>query len=399
MRTLLAAPSLMLALSAMPLMSQSAPAGAPVPRPRAWKVSSRFDVGAEYDDNVYLLPASKKDNVSSPSTADQQSGRWDLMESPTDVVGTARAAVTFEHDGLGGRTLAIAPAVTYEFFAQNAERRNVAASFSLAQDLRRDGRFRFRASYLPSYYQRNYLADATDANADGTITSGERVYARGDYREFGVEADYRLRLAKSRRSRPFGAFLDLGLGYADRAYDAPFAARDSRGPTAALRLELSPRRGVDFETSYDVAFLSSPVTSQVILLDEPAFGVDLNGNGNATDLNARAVRAVDRSRTEHVVAEAARFDIGRRTGLELAVSYRFRNFSSGEPFDVANNGRRDQRLQFGAELTRRVAKDVRLVSGVRYGSQRLNRRTDLGAEGAVDDYTKLQAHIGVRLTP
>lgn len=399
MRALLLTPSVLLVLSATSLASQGAPTGAPVPKSRTWKVSTRLDANAEYDDNVFLLPASRKDNVASPSAAELQSGRWDLMESFADVVGTVRASAAFTRDGLGGRDLSFAPAVGYEYFAQNAERRNVSVSLAVAQDLRRDGRVRLRAGYVPSYYSRNYLSDAVDANVDGSISQDERRYARGDYREFGVELDYRLRLAKSRRSRPFGAFLDFGVGYADRAYDAPFAARDFSGPTAAVRLELSPRRGVEFETSYEAAFLSSPVTDQVILLDEPTFGEDLNGNGNATDLSARAVRAVDRSRTEHVVAQTARFELGRRTDLELLVRYRFRDFTSGEPYDVANNGRRDQRLQLGAELTRRIAKDLRLVSAVRYGSQRLNRRTDLGAEGAVDDYTQFQARVGLRLTP
>jgi hypothetical protein len=156
---------------------------------------------------------------------------------------------------------------------------------------------------------------------------------------------------------------------------------------------------MEFETSYTGAFLASPVTAQVILLDEPAFGEDLNGNGNATDLSARAVRTVDRSRTEHAVAEVARFAVGRRSDLELAVEYRLRAFSSDEPYDVANNGRRDRRLQIGAGFSRRVAKDLRLVTEVRHGAQRLNRRTDLGAEGAVDDYSKLQARLGLRYSP
>lgn len=398
MRAMLAGPTMVLVLSAMPLGAQVAPVGAPVPKPRTWKLSTRFDVAAEFDDNVYLLPASKLDDVAAPSAAEGVSRRYDLMESASDVIGSLRASAAFERDGLGGRDLRIAPAVAYEYFAQNAERRNVSVALAVSQDLRRDGRVRLRAGYLPSYYARNYLADAVDTDADGSIAADERRYARGDYGEVGIELDYRLRLAKSKRARPFGAFLDLGVGYADRRYDAPFRARDYGGPTAAVRLELSPSRGVEFETSYEAAFLGSPVMDQVILLDEPAFGEDLNGNGNATDLNARAVRSVDRSRTEHVIGQSARFGLGRRTDLELRALYRIRDFTSSEPYDVANNGRRDQRLQLGAEFARRVAKDLRLVSGIRYGSQRLNRRTDLGAEGAVDDYTKLQAHVGLRLT-
>lgn len=367
--------------------------------PRSWTISGRFDVAAEYDGNVFLLPTNRTGNLSSPSAASVLSGRYDLMRSSTDLIGTARATVEFERDGFDDRPFTLAPALGYEFFAQNAERRNLSASLTVSQDLRRDGRLRLRAGYQPSYFARNYLADAVDADADGSIASDERQYARGDYREFDVEMDYRLRLVKSRRSRPFGAFLDVAVGYEDRTFDAPFAARDFGGPTAALRLELSPRRSIGFETSYDVAFLSSPVTPQVILLDEPTFGEDFNANGNSSDLNARAVQNVDRSRTEHVIAQVARFDVGDASDLELRVAYRIREFTSSEPYDVANNGRRDRRLQLGAEYRRRLTKDVRLISGIRYGTQQLNRRTDLGADGAVDDYTKLQVDLGLRLTP
>ena len=397
MRSLHAVPTLLLALTTLPLSAQGGASRGTAPRP--WTVGPRFEIAAELDDNVFLLPTNRKDRPSSPSTADQQNGRYDLMRSSSDMIGTARAEVEFARAGLRGRQFAITPGVDYEFFAQNAERRNLSASLTLSQDLRRDGRVRLRAGYQPGFFARNYLTDAVDADADGSITADERRYARGDYREFGVEADYRLRLVRSRRSRPFGAFLGLAIGYRDRAFDAPFAGRDFGGPTAGLRLDLSPSRGVEFRTGYDVALLSGPVTLQVILLDEPVFGEDLNGNGNATDLNARAERTVDRSRSEHVITQLARFDIGRRSDLELRVAYRIREFSSREPYDAANNGRRDQRLQVGAEFRRRLAKDVRLISGLRYGTQRLNRRTDLGAEGAVDDYTKLQAHIGLRLTP
>ena len=80
------------------------------------------------------------------------------------------------------------------------------------------------------------------------------------------------------------------------------------------------------------------------------------------------------------------------------VEYRWRRFSSNEPYDAANHGRRDQRLQVGVDLERRLRRGVRLLAGVRYGSQGLDRRTDLGAEGAVDDYTKLQARLGLRVT-
>lgn len=399
MRLSLAVPALLLLLAVAPVAAQGNVDGGTARQPSPWKITGRLEAGAEYDDNVFLLPSNKRDNVRVPSPAARMSGRYDLMPSYSDVIGLVRANVALEGDGYRGRSLSVASGVSYEFFAMNAARRNTALSLGVAQELRRDGRLRLRADYRPQYFARNYLADAVDTDLNGSITPDERRYQRGDHSELGVELDYRHRLKKSRRNEPFEAFLHLGLGYADGSYDAPFSARDFSGPTGSVRFQLSPRRGIEFETSYDVAFLASPVSNQLILLNEQAFGEDFNGNGNATDLRARAVRTVDRSRREHMVSEAVRLKFSRRSELELLVRYRFRTFTSAEPYDVANNGRRDQRLQAGAELTRRVSDRVRFVSALRYGFQTLNRRTDLGAEGAVDDYTKLQAQFGLRFVP
>jgi hypothetical protein len=389
-----------LLLVATPLLSQGPPSTtAPAAPGRVWALTARLEARAEVDDNVFLLPPDQLARVGAPTPAEQRSGRYDLMASPSDVISTLRAGLRLTRPGLGGRELIIAPEATYEHYASNAERRNLLVSLLVEQDLRRGGRLRFRSEYLPSYYSRNYLVDAIDANGNGRISAAERVYARGDYGEFFAELDYRLRLKQSQRDRPLAAFLLLGLGYADQTYEAPFTARDARGPTGRVRVDLSPRRGLEFATSYEAALLGSPITRQVILVDEPAFGQDLNGDGDATDSDVRVEEAVDRSRLEHLLRQTVTLALGARTELEVEARVRLRRFASDQPFDVANNGRRDQRVQLGAALSRRIAPDLRLLAGVRYGTQRLNRRTDLGAEGAVDDYRRLQAHLGLRYTP
>lgn len=387
-----------LAFAASTLRAQLVPAAAPPKPAKTWKFDPRLQIVTEYNDNIYLLPANKLDDPGAPSAADLASGRYSGMEAAADLITSLNASLAMQGSGLGGRDFTITPAFGYEFYARNGERSNASVGLALEQMLRREGRMRLRAGYQPGYFSRNYLADARDVNANGTITADERVYARGEYHESELQADYRLRLAKSTRSHPFGAWLTVGAGYASRAYDAPFSARDFTGPTAVARLQFDLANGLELTTSYDLAVLGSDVTSQVILLDEPVYGEDLNGNGNASDLSARAVRTVDRSRTEHVIGESARFGVGKDTDVELSVDYRMRRFGSDEPYDVANNGRKDHRLQFGADLTHKFSKGVRMFSGASYGTQGLNRRTDLGAEGAVDDYTKLRAHFGVRLS-
>lgn len=399
MRIIRAVPAVAFAFAALTsrAAAQADSTAAPSPRRAAVKFTPRLDVGLEYDNNVFLLPANKRDDPGAPSAAELLSGRYVSMESASDLIAAVSATAMLEFDGLRGRDLILSPTLGYERYLQNADRSNLTLQFTLEQALRRDGRVRLRARFQPSYFARNYLSDAVDGNADGTITADERRYSRGEYGESEVQADYRIRLAKSSKAEPFGAFLILGAGFTDRAYDAPLAARDFSGPFGSARVQLDPSRRVELVTSYDIAMLASPVSAQVILLDEPVFGEDLNGNANATDLNARAVRTVDRSRTEHALGQTARVEATKDTDVEVSIEYRWRNFTSEEPYDVANNGRRDRRGQYGVEVLHRVSKAIRMNVGARYSSQHLNRRTDLGGEGAVDDYTKLQAHLGFRI--
>ena len=378
--------------------AQSAPTPPPAPQDKPWKFAPRLVIGAESDDNVFLLPPIKRADPAAPSLAELISGRYTGMESAADLITTVDATLAVRGAGLGGWDLTVTPEVTYESYARNGERSNAAFGVSIEQLLRREGRVRVRAQLQPSYFSRNYLADAVDANLDGSIQPAERVYARGEYSESALQIDYRRRLAKASSSHPFGAWLLVGVGFADRTYDAPFSARDFSGVTGTARLQFDLAHGVELATSYDFALLGSPRTTQVILLDEPVYGQDLNGNATATDLNARAVGAVDRSRVEQAIGEAARFNFTKATDLELTVEYRWRAFTSNEPYDVANNGRRDHRMQLGVETSHRVNGIVRLFAGGVYGKQNLNRRVDLGAEGAVDDYSKLQLHAGLRLT-
>lgn len=379
--------------------AQSAPSTrAAAKEGKPWKFSSRFDLGAEYDNNVFLLSASKKDNPGDPSSADVASGRYADMTNSSDVITTIVATFEAEGSGLAGRNITLAPSVSYDWYGRNSARSNATIGINVSQAMPHDGRLRLRGRLQPSYFARNYLIDAVDGDASGSITAEERVYARGEYRDTDVQLDYRHRLAKATKNHPFGAFLVVGGGFADRSNDAPFGARDLSGATGTARLQFDIGRRVELETMYDLGVLGSSRSRQVVLVDETAFGEDLNGNGSFVDPDVRVTATVDRSRTEHVVGQRIGFEAGKDTDVDLTVDYRWRRFSSDERYDVANNGRRDRRGRYGMELTHRFTRAVRGVAGGRYSSQTLNRRTDLGGESEIDDYSKFVAHLGVRIS-
>lgn len=388
-------------LPAMLLLLASSAAGAqaaPDSTKRPWTFGGRVRVAMERDDNVFRLSEAQLVDLAYPSSAQLTSGRYALMESGADNILVTRLEGVIEGPGLTGRPVRIIPALTFERYGTNVERSNVALGLEVEQDLRRGRQLQFRADYIPQYFQRNYLADAVDLNSDLSIQGAERVYRRGDYREFAMRADYQHRLLDSKRNQPLRVYGIVGLGWSDRAFDAPFSARDHAGPTVRARLRVEPRRTVTLLTTYDLALLSSPVRNQVVLIDEILLGEDLNGNASTTDENVRVVSPVDRSRTEHELSQQATVVLSDRLEVSGVLSYRWRRFSSQERLDIANRDRTDRRLEYGATAEYRLRRGLRLFGGVSFGEQRLNQLEDLGGEGTVDDFRRTQTHLGVRIS-
>lgn len=361
----------------------------------AWQISPVASVNSESDNNVFRLSPTRKDDVASPSAGDLASGRFAQMGSASDVIVTMTGGLQASGPGFFGRTMTVTPLLDYERYVWNAQRSNVTLGASVVQSLPHEGRMRAHARLRPSYFVKNYLSDAVDRNGDGSIAAAERMYTPGEYREGEIGFDYRHRLADASRRRPFGAWLLARVGYMDRAFDAPHVGRDLNGPSAGATLRLELGRDVVAEGSYDIESLTGLPSSQVLLLDEPRFGQDFNRNGRVADTNVRVVATVDPSRTAQTFGGALRFELGG--GKDLAVHYdrRWRTYTSMQPLDATYNGRRDWRDRFGAELSARLSREVRLKLGGGYATQRLNRESDLGGIGEIDDYSKFQAHIGL----
>lgn len=361
---------------------------------KGWRATPSVRVETEFDDNVFLLSPGKRSQLEVPADA-PSSGRYAGMQSASDLITTMQAMLGAKGPGLLGRTLELSAGARYELYARNADRRNVSLRVAAEQSLPQGKRLRLSASVTPRYFAKNYLADAIDRDLDGDISPDERVYAAGRYDDVTVGLDYRFRLAKSTRSRPFGATLQPSVGYYARTYEAPFSGRDVSGPTAGLTLamDLSKRAGLDVE--YGFASLLATPARQIMILDELAFDRDFNGNGTSDDAFARAVEMADRSRVEHAIAASFRYELSARADLELEAEHRTRSFRSAQPFDVANNGRSDARNTVGAELSIKLARSVRFVAGGEMASQRINRVNDPGSTGEIADYDKRRTRAGL----
>ncbi|MDH5643460.1 MAG: hypothetical protein OEY63_04585 [Gemmatimonadota bacterium] len=345
----------------------------------------RFGFGAEFDSNIFLLGRSASKTLSNGTLS---GGRFDSMSSPGDIAGTFFAELDFKTNGIGGKNIHILPSIEVYRPTNNAARRNIELGLDLEQNLPKDGRFRIRSRLTPEYFSKNYLVGATDSNGDGMIQPTETSYSPGNVSNNSFGADLRLRLAKSRRSSPFGAFVTFGAGYASKNYGAPFQERNRTGITAELDLDFELRDGVELDFGYEFESQNSSPWQQVLVLDEPKVGSDLNGDGDSQDLDVRHVAQIDRSRNVHsfkVVFEQGNFRIGG--------ARRIRSYTTQDAADFGHNGRRDTRTVIETAMTVRTGGTMRINLNAGWERQTNNKPLELGSVGESNDYSKIYAGV------
>lgn len=380
-------------LFSAPLFAQK-PARGPAPKSdKAYEIKPWAGIRGEFDNNVFLLSSSRRADLDGGAGADP-SGRFQNMNQAMDFIVEAEAGVRLKSSGMAGKDLVIAPELRYERYLRNSERSNLTGVLEVAQDFPRASRLRGRIAYTPEFFARNYLSDAVDANRDGGIASNERRYSSGKYRELDADADYRFRLRKAAKA---GTEIRAGasLGYYTRSYVAPFANRDISGPTAGLEIGFERRRSALF-VGYDFEALSGASGNEILILDETAYRRDLNGNGRSTDISARTVQQVDRSRNEHSATVSLKLDPPGAADALVAFEHRLRVFSSSQPFDAAHLGRRDRRNEITGELGFKMGGGLRFLMGGRIAKQTTNRAGDPGASGETDDFVRARAFAGLR---
>lgn len=355
-----------------------------------------FSLTGEYDNNVFLLSSSRGDAVNSPSSADVASRRYADMKQAEDIIARVAGGISLRTSGLGGRDLTLLPTLEYNNYTRNAERSFFTAALVLQQALAHSARLRLSAAYTPNYFAKNYLARVVDSNSDGSISPAERRYESGRYSESEYDVGYRFRIRKGTRKSPLAARMEVGGGYYSRSYDAPFQSRDLRGPTVSTALDFEPSRSLGFGLAYKLAKLSADPAREVLILDEPAVGADLNGNRRSTDLSVGTEQIVDRSRTEHEARANAQMNMTGRTAIRLIYGLRLRNYTSRQQFDLGHRDRRDIRNEVGGELLAKVTQSLRFTGGARYSIQRSDRSLASDPSGDNEDYSRLRAYAGIR---
>jgi hypothetical protein len=359
----------------------------PVKARSTWNAAVKVEAKAWYDTNTFLLSDRQKTRLQSANPDDQISGRFTEMNSVSDYVFRPSAQFLAEGPGIAGRKMLLEAGAHYDLYALNPRRRHFSLDFAVEQSTSRNGRMRVKFEYMPSYFYRNYLADAT--NSTSSVLPSERVYKPDVYSEWDITADYRYRLGD-------GKVALLGrAGYLQRHDRAPFVGHDRNAPHfgGGVNFDLTPWWRVD--GNYDFVLVDSPHVQEVMILNEPDFNVDFNNDGNTSDMSIRTVQFVDRRHHEQFFRASTKLGIREKSYLDIGYERRHRNFLSKEPFDIFHNGRTDNRDTMHIAFVSHFGQSLQFTTGYNYSFENSNLPSDPGVTGEVNNYNRGVGYAGL----
>lgn len=330
----------------------------------------------EASSNVFELSPGHIRDLNAHDPRDAQSGRFRDMPSVDDLIySVSLEAGLQKRKGLGGRPVLLNAIAGYSRYSKNPRKSHFEFRGSIEQACFEGGTLRLRSSYVPSYFFKNYLADATDMTF--FVTRDERVYQAGVYREWGLALDYEQRIAlsegsKSRGRRPRGFWVAGGLSGERRvkAFNDPFPGRDESAWQCGATAELGHGRKGSLGAGIFRRWVQSPVTPEVMILNEPDFQADFNGDGDTIDRNLRTVQNADRSHLADRVAAWAEARPLKILGISLKYEHLWKSFSSAQPYDMLYRSRSDNEDAVKALADCLLASGLHLWLDYKYSRQR-----------------------------
>ncbi len=348
-----------------------------------WQLSWAARIDLDYNSNIWLLDGDDGDRLLDDLSADQISGRFDGMESIEDWI--VNPSIRFAAKGPSpfGRKLDVHAELEVQQYAVNGERSYLRARLGADQSVGKDGKLELDLSLIPDYFHKNYLVDATDFT--GSNSASERIYDSAHYLEFELGLKYRHTLVQGGEVELDGV---VSIGLRARQHDSTFAGRNEFGLPLELGVRAKAWKRVKAKLAFQFEPIDSPVKGEVLLLDEPAFAADLNGDGDMTDTNARTVQSVDRSRRETSLVFGVEVDVIETVAVALALTRTWKDWSSGEAFDVSHRDRSDVQDKIEFVVKVQFSKQWEGRIGVERTVQGTDRPADPGASGETSDYQR-----------
>lgn len=365
----------------------------------AWRWRTDADLTLEYNDNVLGLNQSGRDRVRTQASADQLNGRLNGLDSVDDFGVISEIEFQASRESDCGRTK-ISPRFAYTQYIENSQLSFPELGLQLEQSLCDAGALKFDLEASIGVAKRNYLAGTVGT---GEITDAERIYRRGRFDDWELNVGYEHRLWRHKKSRRKNFALaevtgEVEFEYGQRIYrNGSFANRDLDVWGVGLGLESDLGKWIDLGVSYRFARVDAPGRSEVLILDEPDVGSDLNGDFDALDSNIRTVASVDRSRNEHRFGADLDLRLHKRVRAWLSYDYAMFDYLSDRRLDLSFRDRRDAINRVGAGVRWRLTKIFAITLEGIYSDRAVNRSASLDEdEDGQKERTIVRIGIGAR---
>ncbi len=356
-----------------------------------WEVQWKAKVDVEREDNIFHLSTNKILKLERSDSMVQLSGRYDNMNSVDDFILPVSLEFNSSRDeGLFGLPFSMQAGIEYQGYVKNPKRSHFVFDVAFLQDVSKKGRIRIRSEYIPSYFWKNYLADATDLT--GNVNSAERVYKPGVYSEWGISVDYRHHFGGWLHSLDGG----LLLQYSTRSYDDPFPGRNRDVLLAGIGFDYDLAKWWNIEVGFEYESTKSPVTPEVMILDEPAFRMDFNHDLDIVDNNRRTIQNVDRSRSDQNIQIGTIFKPTKKILISVGFEHLYRNYASQEPLDPGHRDRSDNRNTWKLGFDYTVYLGLQLRAKYQQAKQTTTAPLDPGFVGEETAYENQIFGIGLK---
>jgi len=356
-----------------------------------WKTRWGVRMEFEWNDNIYKLSESQQYRMNLNDPGDAVSGRFNDMASISDgIISIAPELEVRTKNGLFGRLLSLSGLIDYQHYISNTKKSHVNLALSIRQKISKKGRIILQADYIPSYFKKNYLLDATDST--GRVSSSERIYYEALYNEWEFLLSYKHLFNKW----IMDIESELFVGYRNRNYNNQFPGRNQDAFGGGLAFELVPAKQWFVNLGYYFESVQSPITKEVMILDEPDYQIDFNNDRDFADNNRRTEQTVNRSNHSHTFELGLTFRPTKRIGLYAGIEFLFRNYISEEPIDPNFKDRNDTNTKFRLGFDYQISKKLFLMVEYKNVNQQTNRPEDPESVGEESDYKNNIVKAGIQ---
>jgi hypothetical protein len=344
-----------------------------------------------WSDNVFKLSEKQMDRFNLNNPGDEISGRYNDMESINDLIFSIEPKFKMEtKNGLFNRMFSLTGKLNYQHYSRNTKKSFFKLSLSGQQKVSKNGTIIIEAKYIPSRFNKNYLLDATDST--GSVSSSERIYHEAVYGKIDLSGAYRHRFYVG--SLKINS--DFFMGYGNKSYNDEFPGRNQDAFYTGLALTLKPGKSWDLYLEYTYESVKSPITKEVMILDEPDYQIDFNNDGDFADNNRRTGQTVNRSHSANNLEFVFSVMPVKRFAVYAGAELTFKDYLSSEPIDPNYKDRNDRRTEFMLGFEYQILKKLFLMVEYKNINQQTDRPEDPGSVGEETDYITNIVKAGIQ---